>query len=235
MPSFASLFPPNTIIKDFAYSSSHPLRLGNFEVYENNSDDDYDDDYSYHDDDQSPDEINRRAVALFDFTPENDNEVKLVEGQVIWISYRHGQGWLVAEDPATGENGLVPEEYVEVFDDDDLEADGDGITSPNSTNISTSIGIDPHDSRSIVGSNVGSSVGSNTGSSVGSNVPSSQPDDDAPKPFLPGILRHNQESDSDWVDTEYEDEEDLVQQLHKAKLDEQESNLDGERDGKRDG
>ena len=122
MPSFASLFPPNTIIKDFAYSSSHPLRLGNFEVYENNSDDDYDDDYSYHDDDQSPDEINRRAVALFDFTPENDNEVKLVEGQVIWISYRHGQGWLVAEDPATGENGLVPEEYVEVFDDDDLEA-----------------------------------------------------------------------------------------------------------------
>lgn len=203
MPSFASLFPPNTIIKDFAYSSSHPLRLGNFEVYENNSDDEYDDDYSYHDDDQSPDEINRRAVALFDFTPENDNEVKLVEGQVIWISYRHGQGWLVAEDPATGENGLVPEEYVEVFDDDDLEADGDGITSTNSTN-STNIDVDPNDSTSI----------------VGSNVNSNRPDDDAPKPFLPGILRHNQESDSDWVDTEYEDdEEDLVKQLHKAKLD----------------
>ena len=203
MPSFASLFPPNTIIKDFAYSSSHPLRLGNFEVYENNSDDEYDDDYSYHDDDQSPDEINRRAVALFDFTPENDNEVKLVEGQVIWISYRHGQGWLVAEDPATGENGLVPEEYVEVFDDDDLEADGDGITSTNSTN-STNIDVDPNDSRSI----------------VGSNVHSNRPDDDAPKPCLPGILRHNQESDSDWVDTEYEDdEEDLVKQLHKAKLD----------------
>lgn len=212
MPSFASLFPPNTIIKDFAYSSSHPLRLGNFEVYENNSDDEYDDDYSYHDDDQSPDEINRRAVALFDFTPENDNEVKLVEGQVIWISYRHGQGWLVAEDPATGENGLVPEEYVEVFDDDDLE-DGNGITSTNSTNIGTSIGVDPNDSGSI-GSNVGSNLGS------GSNANSNQPDDDAPKPFLPGILRHNQESDSDWVDTEYEDDEDLVQQLHKAKLEE---------------
>lgn len=67
----------------------------------------------------SSDEINRRAVALFDFLPENDNEVALREGQVIWISYRHGQGWLVAEDPDTGENGLVPEEYVEIFYDDD--------------------------------------------------------------------------------------------------------------------
>ena len=28
------------------------------------------------------------------------------------MSYRHGQGWLVAEDPKTGESGLVPEEFV---------------------------------------------------------------------------------------------------------------------------
>ncbi|ODV79727.1 uncharacterized protein CANTADRAFT_35391, partial [Suhomyces tanzawaensis NRRL Y-17324] len=54
----------------------------------------------------------RKAIALFDFTPENDNEVGLTAGQLIWISYRHGQGWLVAEDPESGENGLVPEEYV---------------------------------------------------------------------------------------------------------------------------
>lgn len=54
-------------------------------------------------------------MALFDFQPENDNEVALTEGQVIWISYRHGQGWLVAEDPDSGENGLVPEEYVEII------------------------------------------------------------------------------------------------------------------------
>ena len=26
-----------------------------------------------------------------------------IEGQIIWISYRHGQGWLVAEDPILGE------------------------------------------------------------------------------------------------------------------------------------
>lgn len=64
----------------------------------------------------SVDEIHGRAVALFDFEPENDNEAPLRVGQVIWVSYRHGQGWLVAEDPATGETGLVPEEYVRMLE-----------------------------------------------------------------------------------------------------------------------
>lgn len=63
----------------------------------------------------SADEIHGRAIALFDFVPENDNEAPLRVGQVIWVSYRHGQGWLVAEDPATGETGLVPEEYVRML------------------------------------------------------------------------------------------------------------------------
>ena len=61
----------------------------------------------------SPDEeMHGKAVALFDFERENENELPLSEGQVIWVSYRHGQGWLVAEDPKTGDAGLVPEEYV---------------------------------------------------------------------------------------------------------------------------
>ena len=64
----------------------------------------------------SPDEeMHGKAVALFDFARENENELPLVEGQVIWVSYRHGQGWLVAEDPKTGESGLVPEEYVRLL------------------------------------------------------------------------------------------------------------------------
>ena len=58
-----------------------------------------------------------KAVALFDFERENENELPLVEGQVIWVSYRHGQGWLVAEDPKTQESGLVPEEYVRLLRD----------------------------------------------------------------------------------------------------------------------
>ncbi|QIW99580.1 hypothetical protein AMS68_005098 [Peltaster fructicola] len=52
------------------------------------------------------------SLALYSFEPENPNELRLREGQIILVSYRHGQGWLVAEDPETGEQGLVPEEYV---------------------------------------------------------------------------------------------------------------------------
>lgn len=66
----------------------------------------------------SPDEeMHGKAVALFDFARENENELPLLEGQVLWVSYRHGQGWLVAQDPKTGENGLVPEEYVRLLRD----------------------------------------------------------------------------------------------------------------------
>lgn len=88
---------------------------------------DHDDDY-IHDESRfsrdyqftiaSPEEeMHGRAVALFDFTPENDNELGLVEGQVILVSYRHGQGWLVAQDPSTDQCGLVPEEYVRLLRD----------------------------------------------------------------------------------------------------------------------
>ena len=62
-------------------------------------------------------EMHGKAVALFDFTRENENELPLVEGQVILVSYRQQQGWLVAEDPRTGESGLVPEEYVRLLRD----------------------------------------------------------------------------------------------------------------------
>ncbi|EMR09101.1 hypothetical protein PNEG_02445 [Pneumocystis murina B123] len=71
----------------------------------------------------SADEIYGKAVALFDFIPEHENEFALVRGQKIWISYRHGQGWLVAVDPETGDTGLVPEEYVQMYDFDDVFSD----------------------------------------------------------------------------------------------------------------
>ena len=66
----------------------------------------------------SPDEeMHGKAVALYDFDRENENELQLAEGQIIWVSYRHGQGWLVAKDPKTQENGLVPEAYVRLLRD----------------------------------------------------------------------------------------------------------------------
>ncbi|EWC43609.1 hypothetical protein DRE_01496 [Drechslerella stenobrocha 248] len=99
----------------------------NEEEYEDESDEEYEGDESryskdYHFSIADPDEeMHGKAVALFDFTRENDNELELVEGQVIWVSYRHGQGWLVAEDPRTGESGLVPEEYVRLFKETPFE------------------------------------------------------------------------------------------------------------------
>jgi hypothetical protein len=57
------------------------------------------------------------SLALYSFEPENANELRLVEGQEIMVSYRHGQGWLVASDPHTDEQGLVPEAYVRLIAD----------------------------------------------------------------------------------------------------------------------
>lgn len=81
-------------------------------------------------------EMHGRAVALFDFARENDNELPLVEGQVILVSYRHGQGWLVAEDPRTNESGLVPEEYVRLLRDIEGGFNGlmNGIVNPDANN-----------------------------------------------------------------------------------------------------
>ena len=47
-----------------------------------------------------------RSLALYPFEPENSNELRLREGQVIMVSYRHGQGWLVAEGPGDGGAGV---------------------------------------------------------------------------------------------------------------------------------
>ena len=86
-------------------------------------------------------EMHGKAVALFDFTREHENELPLVEGQVIYVSYRHGQGWLVAEDPKTGESGLVPEEFVRLLRDiegglNSLNGDPNSDLSGNTTFLS---------------------------------------------------------------------------------------------------
>ncbi|KAI0383643.1 hypothetical protein F5Y04DRAFT_269910 [Hypomontagnella monticulosa] len=93
----------------------------------------------------SPDEeMHGKAVALFDFERENENELPLVEGQIIWVSYRHGQGWLVAEDPKTQESGLVPEEYVRLLRDIEGgmtsltgQLDNGGVGTPNDVGTPT--------------------------------------------------------------------------------------------------
>lgn len=126
MSTSDSLCPSNTSTIDFAYPpthvlhrSNHPRRSRAFSSDDSDSDSDDLDHFPLDPDDHdsdslAPEEINRKAIALFDFIPENDNEIQLTEGQEIWISYRHGQGWLVAENPVLAENGLVPEQYVSI-------------------------------------------------------------------------------------------------------------------------
>jgi len=85
----------------------------------------------------SPDEeMHGTAIALFDFAKENQNELPLKEGQIILVSYRHGDGWLVAEDPLTNESGLVPEEFVRLLREIEGGLDGlienrEGTTGPH--------------------------------------------------------------------------------------------------------
>jgi hypothetical protein len=56
---------------------------------------------------------------------------------VILVSYRHGQGWLVAEDPRTGESGLVPEDFVRLLRD--IEG---GLTGLNEEPTNSSLSAD---------------------------------------------------------------------------------------------
>lgn len=99
------------------------------------------------------------SLALYSFEPENSNELRLVEGQEIMVSYRHGQGWLVASDPNTGEQGLVPEAYVRLIADmpnydpetgqfvdiDDLEEDDEDHDEDDDDGMETSEHTSPDD------------------------------------------------------------------------------------------
>lgn len=97
-----------TKVRDFAYHDKHPLHYG-VNIKDQPSEEEE------IEIERSPNDIYRRAVALFDFNPENDNEIKLTEGQTIWVTVKHDQGWVVAEILETGETGLVPEEYVQIL------------------------------------------------------------------------------------------------------------------------
>ncbi|KAG6354447.1 hypothetical protein INS49_004464 [Diaporthe citri] len=59
-------------------------------------------------------EVNAVAVALVDSGRVGDNELPLDQGQLFWIHQKHGQGWLLAQNPRTYEIGLVPENFVQL-------------------------------------------------------------------------------------------------------------------------
>lgn len=70
------------------------------------------------------------AVALYEFTPENSNELPLVPDQLLIINYECGDGWLVAHDPVTGQTGLVPSEYIRILEIDTYEEEHEGTEDP---------------------------------------------------------------------------------------------------------
>lgn len=116
------------------------------EEYESDDETRYSRDYSFTI--ASPDEeMHGKAVALFDFESEHENELQLKEGQIILVSYRHGQGWLVAEDPVTGESGLVPEEFVRLARH--IEGGLNGLTS---------VGLEEEDAASPTSNDPGSAM-----------------------------------------------------------------------------
>lgn len=94
----------------------------------------------------SDEDICGMAVALYDFSPEHSNEFPLKRGDVIWIAYRYGDGWLVAQDTEdTSRIGLVPEDYCEMIQESqshekhqrDIERDVVGKGTKNLTSTSS--------------------------------------------------------------------------------------------------
>lgn len=136
----ARFYPQSTSVPD-EYEQSTPELQNTDSPSQSPYSDAYDDDeYSAM---TSPDEAYPgRAIALFDFERENDNELPFSEGQVLWVNYRHGEGWLVAQDPKTGESGLVPEEYVRMLRDIEggltgLKSEGYEIDSTDGIDVDT--------------------------------------------------------------------------------------------------
>lgn len=118
-------------VRDFAYDNDNPLYYGYLEEESATTDDDSDN-VEYNDKRKSytlPRDyiINKKGIALYDFKNLNDNELPLKKGDLIFINYKHGQGWLVVQRlDDSGEAGLVPEDYVEIVDNEDEVYPEDG-------------------------------------------------------------------------------------------------------------
>ncbi|KAL1915494.1 uncharacterized protein VTP21DRAFT_6618 [Calcarisporiella thermophila] len=64
------------------------------------------------------------ARALYDFEAEFPQELGFCAGDILFIQYRQGEGWFVADHCDSGETGLVPENYVDLLGEDYEYNDG---------------------------------------------------------------------------------------------------------------
>ncbi|KAL8732293.1 MAG: hypothetical protein Q9166_002865 [cf. Caloplaca sp. 2 TL-2023] len=108
-------------------------------------------------------QISRDDLGPSTFHPTNqadhskkEHEVHSADGQVVWVAYRRGQGWLFMEDPKSGAKDLimVPEEHARLLQDINIKSaslDGGFVNSPKKvTEIKTPpIKIEPRISTNM--------------------------------------------------------------------------------------
>lgn len=148
-------------VKDYAYDESNPLHFGYFEEEDKEEEEVEEGSANVRISNTKsillPDEyvVNRKAVAIYPFVPENDNELELNEGDIVYISYKHGQGWLVAENRDRTRTGLVPEEYVSLLEEESDEENENPrpfyLTQMLTQNIEKSVSLDDDDWEDVEG------------------------------------------------------------------------------------
>ncbi|KAJ2846848.1 HOG (high osmolarity glycerol) pathway protein, partial [Coemansia erecta] len=115
------------IIRDFAYGNDDPRYEGTFNELEAEGDAGNESDpwSSFEgggpevrvDDDEAGGSANavlRKARAMYDFEAENPTELEFSENDVLYITYKQCDGWLVGYKG--NQVGLIPENYVEMLD-----------------------------------------------------------------------------------------------------------------------
>ncbi|GBF93132.1 hypothetical protein Rsub_05861 [Raphidocelis subcapitata] len=71
--------------------------------------------------DDDSDIVTRRATVLYDFDPQEEDEVAVAKGQHVEVVYEVG-GWIQVITPS-GTRGLVPRTYVNIHDEDEARTD----------------------------------------------------------------------------------------------------------------
>ncbi|KAJ2551092.1 HOG (high osmolarity glycerol) pathway protein [Coemansia sp. RSA 1933] len=115
------------IIRDFAYAEDDPRYEGTFNEMDAEGDTGNESDpwSSFEgggpevriDDDEAGGSTNavlRKARAMYDFEAENPTELEFAENDVLYITYKQCDGWLVGYKG--NQVGLIPENYVEMLD-----------------------------------------------------------------------------------------------------------------------
>lgn len=102
-------------VKDYAYSASDPRHFGRYSQIESGTDSEPDSELDAGLDREAEAAL-VRAVSLYAFEPENGNELALQPQQVVYVNETQDLGgWVVAHDVETGATGLVPRQYVHIY------------------------------------------------------------------------------------------------------------------------